>query len=123
MLKSMKKAILGLIFLASPVVAMVNREGDQSTVLIWGTEQEAIVLLASGYDVNSVISYGPLQGYAPIHIAAMRGQVGVIDYLRKHGVDINTAVADGPNQGETPIYIAAMYEQDDVTSYLNDIAS
>jgi ankyrin repeat protein len=75
-----------------------------------GGQQPEIVkqLLAGGAAVNAVVERGfPLEGFTPLHLAAMMGHEEVIKLLIENGADI-TIVVDGPvDKGSTVLHFVS----------------
>jgi ankyrin repeat protein len=63
------------------------------------------LLLAAGADVNKARG---VNGYTPLHTAALNGHAGVVwALLETAGVELNAAITDGKCAGDTPLYYAA----------------
>ena len=86
-------------------------DGDNALhcVIRWGDAAAARTLIAHGIDVNKA---GDL-GYAPLHVACMRGNMKMVKLLIENGADLFAQ-----SDGELPITAARLSGQDEICDFL-----
>jgi cytohesin len=92
-------ALISLMLEAWPDAAKTYGGRALSWCMKLGSLEAAVLLLAFGADVNTVGPFG-----APLHIAAERGRLDLVQVLIERGADVN--IRD--SQGRTPLHAAAI---------------
>lgn len=90
------------------------------TTITRGEEKEIIVMLQSihsGCKCDRQVKFQD-ENVPLIFVAAARGHVKVLEYLRAHGIDLNSIITQGRYKGFAPVYFAVMHGQIEAIEYL-----
>ncbi len=106
------------IFCAVGLTALMILSGCASTSAMNGYIEKGNVAglekyIAKGNSVNERDYY---DGSAPLHLAAQKGNIDIVDTLVKNGADINVRTV----YGRTPYMIAILYKHDHLINYFQE---